>query len=75
MGTGLSTYRIKGTGRGVLAGDAVLRPESDGEQCSVLGRPPDWNVLPRVSLKPLWFECVWNEVMTSQGFTRSLYSL
>ena len=39
MGTGLSTYRIKGTGREVLAGDAVLRSESDGEQCSVVGRP------------------------------------
>ena len=57
MGTGLSTYRIKGTGRNVLACDAVLRPESDGGQCSAVGRPSDWYVLPRISLEPLQSEC------------------
>ena len=57
MGTGLFTYRIKGTGCKVLACDAVLWPESDGEQCSIVGRPSDWYVLPRISLKPLRSEC------------------
>jgi hypothetical protein len=52
-----STHRIKGTGRKVLACDEVLWPESDGEQCSVVGRPSNWYVLPRISLKPLQYEC------------------
>ena len=38
MGTGLTMYRIKGTGCEVLAGDAVLRSGSDGGRCSVVGK-------------------------------------
>jgi hypothetical protein len=28
----------------MLAVEAALRPESDGEQGSILGKPSDWNV-------------------------------
>ena len=39
MGTGLTTYRSKGTGHEVLAGDAVLWSRLDGGRCSVVGEP------------------------------------
>ncbi len=41
----------------MLAVEAALRPESDGEQGSVIGKPSDWYVLPSVSLRPLLPEC------------------
>ena len=48
----------------MLAGDAVLRPESDGEQCSFVGKPSNWNALPRISLEPLQCE---HETVGSHG--------
>ena len=44
MGTGLNTYRIKGTGRKVRAGDAVLWSGSDGGRCSFVGKPSEFFV-------------------------------
>ena len=41
----------------MLAVEAALRPKSDGEQGSVIGKPLDWYVLPSVSLRPLLIEC------------------
>ncbi len=35
----------------MLADDAVLRPESDGEQGSIVGKPYERHVLPSISLQ------------------------
>ena len=37
MGTGLTTYRIKGTGHKILSGNAVLWSRSDDGRCSIVG--------------------------------------
>ena len=51
----------------MLADDAVLRPKSEGEQGSFVGKPSDWNVLPSISLQASAVTSVEHEVVGSHG--------
>ena len=51
----------------MLADNAVLRPESDGEQGSFIGKLSNWNVLPSISLQTSAATSVEHEVVGSHG--------
>ena len=51
----------------MLAVNAVLRPKSDGEQGSFVGKPSNRNVLPSISLQASAVTSVKHEVVGSHG--------